>query len=63
LLELLLQAHRPAKYKDRVANEHSVGARPIELLPDFTDDELIALLQAKRSRLRLDEDERHGKSR
>jgi hypothetical protein len=49
MLELLLKAHRPSKYKDRVANEHSVGARPIDLMPDFTDDELIARLKAVRT--------------
>lgn len=63
MLELLLKAHRPSKYKDRVANEHSVGARPIDLLPGSADDELIALLQARRGQRRLDEDERRSKSR
>jgi hypothetical protein len=46
-----------------VANEHSVGARAIDLLPGFADDELIALLQARRGQRWLDEDERRSKSR
>jgi hypothetical protein len=61
VLELLLKAPRPGTYKDRVVNERCVGTQPIDLLPEFTDDELIALLRAKRRS--LDEDECDGRSR
>jgi hypothetical protein len=49
LLELLLKAHRPAKYKERVPSDYRLASGPVELLHEMTDDELIARLKAKRS--------------
>lgn len=47
MLELLLKAHRPDKYKDRVETQHTgKGGEP--LLPDMTVEELIERLLAKR---------------
>jgi hypothetical protein len=43
---------------DQIDNPGRVGRKP-----DFTDDELIALLQAKRRQRQPDEGKRHGESR
>ncbi len=47
MLELLLKAHRPEKYKDRIENQHT-GKAGEPLLPDLTEEELIARLMTKR---------------
>jgi hypothetical protein len=49
LLELLLKAHRPAKYKERVSSDYRFAGGPVEFLHEMTDNELIARLKAKRS--------------
>lgn len=46
MLELLLKAHRPEKFKDRVATEHSgsIATTPAEMTPDQRRDEIRKLL-------------------
>jgi hypothetical protein len=46
MLELLLKAHRPEKYKERVENQHT-GKDRAPLFPELTDEELVERLMAK----------------